>query len=191
MKIKVGFFAIMLALSLVISRSLLAPAALLAASLHELGHILMAALCKIRLKTCKIGLYGAGISPDGNCLYSYGKELLLCLGGPLVNLLSFALLTRSPSEQGSFLYFFLFSSLLLGSLNLLPIQGFDGGRILAALLSFRFSPMAIHRILQLCSFFCVFLLWSISVYLLLRFSSSLSLFIFSISLFCRIFIPES
>ncbi len=191
MKIKVGFFAVMLALSLLVSRSLFALAALFAATLHELGHILMAALCKIRLKTCKIGLYGAGICPDGNCLYSYGKELLLCLGGPLVNLTSFAILVRHPAEQGSFLYCFLFSSLILGVMNLLPIKDFDGGRILSALLSLRFTPTSADRILKVCSFTCIFLLWCFSVYLLLRFSASLSLFIFSISLFCRIFIPEA
>lgn len=190
MKIKIGFFTVLLALTLLLDRSLLSLSAFAAAATHELGHIAMASLCGIRLQECRIGLYGAGIVPDGH-LYSYGQEILLCLAGPLVNLflgsIGLNLIGKYPSK---WLTDFVFASLTLGLLNLLPIKDFDGGRILNALLCRLLSPRFAHRVLSLLSFFCIFCLWSLSVYLLLRSAASLSLFVFSISLFFRIFLSE-
>lgn len=190
MKIKIGFFTILLALSLLLDHSTLALASLLAAATHELGHIAMAALCGIHLRECRVGLYGAGLIPDGH-LYSYGQEILLCLSGPLVNLLLGSLgLNFLSLFSSQFFAHFVFSSFVLGLLNLLPIRDFDGGRILSALLCRRLSERSAYRILSLLSFLCVFILWSFSVYLLLRAAASLSLFVFSLSLFFRIFIRE-
>ena len=66
MKFKIGFFAIMLILSLVLDHSLFSLAAFLAAFTHELGHLGMSMRCKIRFKECKIGIYGAGLMPDSD-----------------------------------------------------------------------------------------------------------------------------
>ncbi len=190
MKIKIGFFTIMFALSLILSHSLFSLASLLAALTHELGHILAAAVCRIRLKECKIGIYGAGLIPEGH-LFSYRKEILLCSAGPLVNLaLGSVGLWGYRQASSDFLLWFSISSFVLGMMNLLPIKDFDGGRILRSLLCLRISMRSADGILQALSFFFIFTLWCFSVYLLLRASSSLSLFIFSISLFVRIFIPE-
>lgn len=190
MKLKIGFFAIMLALSFLLAPSLLSLCAFLAALLHELGHIAMARLCHIHLRECKIGIYGAGLIPDGS-LYSYGQEILLCLAGPLTNLLTMCLfLPIQFSFLEEFRQGFLFASLALGLLNLLPIKGFDGGRVLHALLSLRMQPHTVSLITSACSFLCIFSLWSASIYLLLRTAASLSLFIFSLSLFSRIFLNE-
>ena len=84
MKIRIGFLALLLALSLFLTQSLFSLGLLLAVLMHEMGHILMAFACKIRLKECTVGIYGAGLTPEHG-LYSYGKEILLCLAGPLSN----------------------------------------------------------------------------------------------------------
>lgn len=190
MKLKIGFFAIMLALSLLLSPSLISLCAALAALLHELGHVVMAAVCGIRLRECQIGIYGAGLVPDGG-VYSYGQEIALCLAGPLVNLICASVgLWFLNGTAGGFWAGFVFSSLALGVLNLLPIQGFDGGRILCALLLRFCPPRTAERMVAVLSFLCVLSLWCLSVYLLLRFVASLSLFIFSLSLFSRIFLSE-
>ncbi|MBR2353062.1 MAG: M50 family metallopeptidase [Clostridia bacterium] len=191
MKIRIGFLAVMLALSLLLTRSLFSLGLLLAALSHELGHIMMAKACKIRLKECTVGIYGAGLMPEYS-LYSYSKEIFLCLAGPLCNFLfgsaGLVIGLRYPSE---FLEYFSISSLILGCMNLLPIRDFDGGRILLAVFSVFFSPEAAQKIQSILSFLFVFLLWSLSIYLLLCHAASLSLFIFSLSLFVRIFIPEA
>ena len=189
MKLKIGFFAILLGLSLLLSHSLFSLAALLAALTHELGHIITARILNIHLHECKVGLFGVGLFPEES-FFSYRQEILLCISGPFVNLL-FGAIVLSATESSLFWQYFAFSSLSLGILNLLPIRDFDGGRILSAVLSQRVSPHVTHRCLTLLSFLCVLFLWTLSVYLLLRAASSLSLFIFSLSLFCRIFIPSS
>lgn len=191
MKIRIGFLAVMLALSLLISRSLFALGLLVAALTHELGHILMAHALGIRLRECTVGIYGAGLRPvDG--MYSYSQEILLCIAGPLANLFlgSVGLLLglRISSE---FLSHFTLSSFVLAGMNLLPIRDFDGGRILLSLLSLLFGPTVSLRILSILSFLFVFALWTLSLYLLIRHAASLSLFIFSLSLFFRIFMSES
>ena len=191
MKIRIGFLTIMLALSLFITRSLFSLGLLLAALSHELGHILMSFALGIRLKECTLGIYGAGLMPEDG-LYSYGKELLLCLAGPLANFfLGSSGLVLGLSHPSELLEYFSLSSLVLGCLNLLPIRDFDGGRILFSLFALLFSPTVADRALTILSFLFVFLLWSFSLYLLLCHAASLSLFIFSLSLFVRIFIPES
>lgn len=189
MKIKIGFFTILLALALALSHSLFSLAALLAALSHELGHLLMAKACGISMRECRVGLYGAGLEP-AEALYSYSQEIFLCLAGPLVNFLFGSLLLILPLPPSDFLTYFIFSSFSLGTLNSLPIRGFDGGRIFCALLSHFLSPRLVGRIVDVLSFLFIFLLWSLSVYLLLRTASSLSLFIFSLSLFGRLFITD-
>ncbi len=191
MKFRVGFFAVMLGLSLLLSRSLFSLAALLAALFHESGHLFAAKICGIRFGECKVSLFGAGLFPD-ETLFSYGQEIVLCAAGPLFNFLLAAALTPFYLKtHPAFLQYLIFSSLAFGFLNLLPIRDFDGGRILHALLSLRFSQRIASVMLSILSFLFIFLLWSISIYFLLRASASLSLFIFSISLFCRIFMPNS
>ena len=189
MKIKIGFFAILLFCSLLLSHTLFSLASLLAVLLHELGHLLAARACHIRMKEFSVGLFGAGLTPT-DALYSYSDEIILCLGGPLSNFffgsLSLHLLPHAPS----FLLSFAFASFAYGTLNLLPIKSFDGGRIFRSLLLF-FLPLSVtEKLLSFLSFGCIFFLWSISVYLLFRAASSLSLFIFSLSLFFRIFLSE-
>ena len=187
MKIKVGFFAILLFFSLFITHPSFSFASLLAVFLHELGHLLAARICHIGMKEFSLGLFGAGLTPDDR-LYSYFDEIILCLGGPLTNLFFASLALFSSSSP--FLESFIFASFAYGILNLLPIRTFDGGRIFRSLLLF-FLPLTLtEKILSALSFFCIFCLWSISVYLLLRTTSSLSLFVFSLSLFCRLFLPE-
>ena len=185
MKIKIGFFAILFGLSLLLSHSLFSLAAVLAALCHELGHLLAARILGIGFREFRVGLYGAGLEPSGE-LFSYGQEILLCLAGPLTNLTLALLLWKMPHPL--FVSHFIFSSLALGILNLLPIRGFDGGRTLQALLLFFFPPRTVRGILNLLSFLFVFLLWSFSVFCLLRIAATLSLFIFSLSLFFRLFV---
>lgn len=190
MKIKISFFAVMLFLALLAEHSVFSLAAGLAALTHELGHLAMAALCRIRMRTCVLGIYGAGLVPDGT-IYSYRREILLCAAGPLTNVvLGLLVLWLCHADTAPWAAGFAVASFSLGGLNLLPIRGFDGGRILHAVLCLAFSPQVAHRTLTVLSFLCVFCLWCCSVYFLLRAAASLSLFVFSLSLFCRLFLRE-
>lgn len=189
MKIKVSFFFLVMAVSLFLSHSYISLAAFVAAILHEIGHVVAARICDIPLKEMKLGIFGAAITPDSN-LCSYKKEIFLAISGPLVNILSVLLCLRMTANTNSFISMFVVSSLFLGILNLLPIDDFDGGRILKCCLLLKLPPNRVAKICDLISFLLIFFLWIFSAYLLLRLSASLSLFTFSISLFCKTFISR-
>lgn len=189
MKLGVSFFSLLMLLSLILTRSRLSLAALAAAALHECGHILAARLCKIRLCEMRLGIFGATLTTDGT-LCSYGKEILLAAAGPATNLLCF-FVCASVAQGSPLLESFRLSSLFLALLNLLPIRELDGGRITSCALSLLFSPRVAEATVKVLSLCIIFSLWTLSVYLLLRLGASLSLFIFSCFLFCRIFIKNT
>lgn len=190
MKIKIGFFSVMLFLSLLISHSYFALASLLAVIVHELGHIIASKLCGIQMRECNIGIYGAGLTPYSTS-YSYKEEIILCICGPLINIISaVALIPVYGVIQYPIVLYFILSSFILAALNLLPIKDFDGGRILYSILCLIKEPVFAEKAILFVSFVLIILLWLISVYLLLISGANLSLFIFSISLFTKIFVKS-
>ena len=190
LKVKFGFFSVFIALALIFSANKFTLLSFLAATIHEAGHLIASKLFNLRICELNFGLLGARLKTSGS-LCSYKQEILLCFFGPFFNLLS-ALAIYVYSMQFGYLSetaeFFIVSSLILGVLNLLPIRTFDGGRILEAVLSSFLSIEKVYCIINVLSFIIIFLLWGISVYFLLIYTSSLGLFIFSVSLFASLFI---
>lgn len=187
MKIKIGFFTIFMFFAMIATHSLYALGGLLAAFLHEIGHILMGKLLHVRFCSLTLSPLGAALKPQDG-MGSYGSEMLIATAGPAVNLLSSAVLLAIGNLSSPFLIFFMMSSIALAFLNLLPIRGFDGGRIFVCLLSLTPCRNVAEPLLSFLSFVSLFTLWSFSVYLLLRVCASLSLFVFSCTLFMRIFV---
>jgi len=192
-KIKFGIIAPLFIACLFLSdRWAYTLVALLAAALHELGHICASKLTGIRLSSLSLDLLGARLTTEQR-LSSYKNEIILCVAGPLTNFLcSIAALLLGlfigNAQVKEFVNFFAASSAALGILNLLPIKSFDGGRILDCALTRFFGIYVASKIISLLSFLCCFSLWSFSVYLMMRSGSSLSLFVFSVSLFSKLFV---
>lgn len=161
-------------------------AGLLAATVHELGHVAAAAALGINLRSIKLDVLGARLTTEGR-LHSYFAEVALCLAGPFVNFLSFAMLFPLI-ERTEFLGQLALSSLSLGVFNLIPVGGFDGGRVLSGLLHKLLSPALAERVAGAASFLSVLCLWMLSVWLLLRTGTSLALFVFSCCLFGMLFV---
>ena len=170
---------------LVIDKSGIAAMSLLAAALHEVGHLLAAHFLKIPIRAMRFDLLGARIDVKGRIL-SYGEEWLLCMSGPLSSLL-LSLLGSFFWSHTKLAIAFSCASLLLGLLNLLPIQTFDGGRMLeCALLSFT-TPQKVSAILRGCTFLFLWLLWAFSAYLMIKIADGISLFFFTLTLLARFF----
>jgi Zn-dependent protease len=170
---------------LVIDKSGIAAMSLLAAALHEVGHLLAAHFLKIPIRAMRFDLLGARIDVKGRIL-SYGEEWLLCMSGPLSSLL-FSLIGSFFWSHTKLAIAFSCASLLLGLLNLLPIQTFDGGRMLeCALLSFT-TPKKTGAILRGCTFLFLWLLWAFSAYLMIKIADGISLFFFTLTLLARFF----
>ena len=184
MKIKISFFGVLMVASLIFTRSYLSLAALLAALTHELGHLLAASICGVKIGELRLDIFGAALTPS-RAFCSYKKEMTVALGGPVVNL-SFAFFIFAFCKgRGDFLDLFMVSSFFLGGLNLLPIRDFDGGRIARCALSSLFSIRVADTVCAVFSFVILLALWMISVYMMLQFGASLSLFVFSFALLCK------
>ena len=157
-----------------------------AATIHELGHIAAAKLLGINLSHLKLDVLGARLDVTGH-LCSYPAMVALCAAGPLINCVCFALVLPF-SEQVGWINEFCMASLSHGILNLIPIQGFDGGRIVHGILSSILPVETVDRICAWLGFISLICMWMLSVWLILRTASSLTLFVFSCCLFGMLFV---
>ena len=162
-------------------------------ALHESGHMLAAVLLGIPLRSLDIGAFGASLKVRGS-LISYPKEFLLCAAGPSMNFISAIAAVIYSDHRGYYSdcgEWFIAVSIMLGLLNLIPAEGFDGGRMLSVVVTSLFGPRAAARLISVTTFTSILLLWMVSVYLLIRYGTSLSLFVFTVSLFYRLFLERT
>jgi Zn-dependent protease len=177
--------AFLFVLLTVFDKSLLCASVLLAAGVHELGHLLAAKLLHVRMDVLRLDFMGMRLDASGRLL-TYGEEWTLCAAGPIFSLLFSAVL--APLWGMSFFWAQTScASLLLGVLNLCPVKGFDGGNMLCSALSCAGGERLGEGVLRWTSILFVLLLWGVAVYFLLKVGDGLSLFCFSMGLFSRLF----
>lgn len=125
--------------------------------LHELGHALMAKRFKIGTKSITLLPIG-GVAALEKMPEKPGEELAVALAGPAVNIIivfllllaiplgmysdyspqDWEVLLSQPSWTSLLLYLLLANSMLV-FFNMIPAFPMDGGRVLRALLGYRFS----------------------------------------------------
>ena len=155
---------------------------ILAALIHELGHLLAASLTK-RGGVLRSHLSGFRI---GVTMGSYTDQIILLAAGPLVNLAVFLLtLPHSGLANGYFLMIG-YINLLSALSNLLPIEGYDGYGILMTLAEAKNSHRA-FRLLCIASFTLTLSLTLISLYIMLRYGGGYWIFgVFFVTLLTKI-----
>ena len=159
----------------------------LAALLHAFGHMVAAWGWSVPIRRLRLDLFGARMELGG--LTGYAAELAVALGGPLVSLAAAALAwPLGDVFEGAAL--FSGASLGLGLLNLLPVRGLDGGRMLSCALSLTAGERVSEVVLRLTTGLFLGGLWLLSVYALLRVGEALSLFTFSLCLLMRLLEPQ-
>ena len=177
---------------LMIDESLLCLSVFLAAGFHELGHLCAARLLRIPVRSMKLDLLGARMELGGRP--SYGQEAFVAAGGPLMSLVSGALVypwaahpwATGPQGDGmTAAAVFCGASVLLGLLNLLPVGTLDGGRMLRCAVAGLWGDRAAVAVLRGTTAVCLGLLWMLSAYGLLRGGGFLSVFAFSLCLLGR------
>ena len=119
-------FLLLVSLFLLLDRIGMTMSFFSAVFLHELGHLAAMVWMEIPIRAVELSAFGIAIQRENHWL-SLGGELLLYLSGPLVNLILAAIFLKQGSLTGAF-------HLLLGLLNLLPMEPMDGGNILVLLL---------------------------------------------------------
>ena len=176
----------------------------LAALLHEMGHLVCAKVLKVGIKEIRFGFSGVRIVTDER-LTSYKSEMLLAISGPFVNIAVFAcvamlfLIQKGDINElfisaNSFLSlqgrgrlgaigFLALASIIQAILNLLPINTFDGGRVLYCAMAEVFSDRVAERVIELTTALSAFLMWMLALYLMLRVSNGLGIFVFAACVF--------
>ena len=177
--------ALSLLVLLVLDHSGVAAMSLLAALIHECGHLLAARLLHVPLSQMRLELLGARLEVQGRML-TYGEEWLLCAAGPVASLIS-ALVSSLFWAHAPLAILYTGVSFLLGLLNLLPIQTFDGGRMLECMLLTFLGVRPTGKFLKGSSFFLLWLMWVLAIYFLIKAGDGLSLFCFSLGLMSRFF----
>ncbi len=155
---------------------------LFAILIHEAAHFLVVLLCGGRLRAAKTSVLGISFQYDATAL-SYSQELFVALAGAAANFLS-AFLVRWLFPAS---FPFVFFSMMLGVLNLLPIRSLDGGDALYAIVASCASPQVAERTVKIVSAMFSVLLFILAAYLQIALRGNLSLFCLSILLFFRVF----
>ena len=119
--------------------------ALCAVLWHETGHIVFFLLTDTPLPRFSADKFGFRLSPA--YALTAGKSSLICLGGPLFNLVAGILLYRLSGATGAF-GLLGGMQLLYGLFNLLPVGTMDGGRLFRTLAE-RFCPGAADTLFRL------------------------------------------
>ena len=184
MKIRITPGAALFLAVLALDRGTVFAASMLAATFHECGHLLAARFLHIRLRLLELDLMGARLYPCRS-IPSYRAELLLAAAGPLASL---ALALPFLGTSAPFFVALRNATLSFALFNLLPIEGFDGGRILHALLACRFGERGARHTLLVTSYLCLLFLFALSACLLLRYGEDATLAVLSASLFARLFL---
>ena len=174
------------------------------ALLHEAGHIVAARRRGIRIKEIRFDVSGMRICTE-ECAGSYTDEFVLCMSGPLVNVIiiavgagvfwhknmdvsaiASAIEDFAQCKAGSYygaLGFFMICSVIQGGLNLLPIKTFDGGRMLFCLCAMAFGSRTAERVIGVTSAFCMLAIWTVALYLMIRVDAGLSIYTFAACVF--------
>ena len=211
-KIKTAIGILMLMCALLVSEKIYVLIVYVcAASIHELGHIVAAKILRIKIKDISFDCSGLRISVDER-LTSYTDEILLAAAGPASNFILAVVVAAFievseremsvifeaawdfinsgiPSVNG-ICAFFMISSGVQAVINMLPIKTFDGGRVLYCILAKVFDENISDTVISITSGIFAFVLWTVSLYLMLKISSGLGIFIFSTSVFSMILIND-
>ncbi len=158
----------------------------LAAILHELGHAVAAWGWSVPIRVLRMDLFGARMELGG--LTGYAAEMAVAAGGPVVSL-TVAALAYPVGSAWAGAYLFSSVSLGLGLLNLLPVRGLDGGRMLSCALSLAAGERVADVTLRITTGVALGGLWLLSVYALLRVGEALTMFTFALCLLVRLLSP--
>ena len=153
---------------------------LISVCLHELGHLAAIIICGVGFSCLNITPYGLEITTSRPYRNFY-EEIAVDSAGCAVNFICWAVLRNSESLSG-----FAGSSLILGTLNALPVLSLDGGEVLFSLLSVFLPYHVACKISRFVSFITLICMWTFAAYIFLFSGYNYSLFIMTVWLFGKI-----
>ena len=159
-----SFFLLVL-LAAVISPAEIVVSVLLAAALHECGHLLALRAYRVPVEGLRLSALGAVLYARGARRLSYGRELIVTLAGCGMNIFC-GVLTALLALRLSWVEGFVLAGahILLAAFNLLPIPPLDGARALYLIAAFFLGPLAGERIAAVTGLVCSLALAGAGVY---------------------------
>ena len=135
-------FWLLILLAAIVSPLTIVLSILLAAALHECGHLLALRAFHVPIEGLRLSAFGAVLHARGAQRLSYGRELVVTLAGCGMNLVC-GVLTAWFSLHYVWVEGFVFAGahILLCAFNLLPIPPLDGGMALRHLADGRFTRL--------------------------------------------------
>ncbi len=146
---------------------------LIAAALHESGHLLMMRRFRVPVRSVIFRLFDVLIESDP--VPSTCADMWITLGGVTMNFLC-SLLFLPLSRK------LMLANLALGVFNLLPVLSLDGGHLLYLLLSRRFLPRTCTVILKAVTFILLVPFMTAGILMLFRSGYNYSLLVISLYL---------
>ena len=128
-------FWLLILLAAIVSPLTIVLSILLAAALHECGHLLALRAFHVPIEGLRLSAFGAVLHARGAQRLSYGRELVVTLAGCGMNLVC-GVLTAWFSLHYVWVEGFVFAGahILLCAFNLLPIPPLDGSSIIVPFL---------------------------------------------------------
>ena len=145
--------------------------------IHEAAHIAVILACKARIERVRVRPAGLEITRGGR-MTSYAADAAIALAGPAASLIAGAVFSASGWARDVAV-----PSVILGTLNALPVRGFDGGDALYALLAARLVPEKAEAAARTVSTVCSAAMWLAAVWLALYTGGNISLLILSAVIF--------
>lgn len=151
---------------------------MLFAFIHELGHMTSGILLKLKPKSLSLMPFGISITFE---TYGYKKliemkKIILAVAGPLTNFL-IAILVAILHIDTNLKQTIIYSNLLIGFFNMIPLYPLDGGRILKGIIRTKFSEMKSEKAINKTSNLIIILLTAISSIAIIYFKNIAILFI--------------
>ncbi|WP_397539459.1 site-2 protease family protein [Rummeliibacillus pycnus] len=130
---------------------------------HEFGHLVVANILGVKVKSCIIMPYGGEILYETKWQITKSQQFKIAIAGPIATLLLFGIAVFFPGNLSGPLQT---TQVLLLLINLLPIWPLDGGRILEIVWSEKKSLQATKTSFLLLSMSCcltcfIFAIWYI------------------------------
>ncbi len=155
----------------------------LSSLLHEMGHLSAMCISGNKPEEVRLEITGITIRRAQSIKVSIKNELLIALGGPLVNGLVFLLfcLLYCCWEKDFFITV-AGINLILMTFNMLPVRGLDGGMALYFFLCKGLSVNLCNKILKITSWIFILLIFSWGVYVFISSEYNFSVIIIAIFL---------
>lgn len=151
--------------------------------LHEIGHLLVMTSVGNKPQAVRFELTGVNIIRQPDFKISTKNEIIIALGGPLINLFCFLIsVTILCVYNNENVLTFGCINLILMTFNLLPIKRLDGGMALYYILAQKYDNLTCSKVLKIISTIFIIVIYLWGIYAFISSSYNISLIIIAIFL---------